>query len=468
MAGHLPSSPRGELDAARGRPDAAARSAGALSPEALAALLDLARALSAATDRGELAAIAVEEVVRLGGAVAAEVTEPRGADRLAVVAEGGPAVDPGRPGAARCRRVSAVEREVLDGAAPVWLSSAADARARFGAEPLAPGEAWALLPLAADERLVGILTIAFAAARELDEPSRALLVEVAAACGAALARGSLFARERARAEASEGARADAEARHRRAERLVVARTHLFERERFARARAEAETAFAVGFADAMERAQRLTAALAHAGSAREVMARLAALGPAALGARRVTLTWDAPEGRAEAEVLRTGAAAWLDADELATRFPATWDALVAIGATSWLGVPVGREGEPCGVLAAAFAGESACAPEERARLVFLASECASVLAERLARRAAAATRRAAIAAGRVEHVAEYEDLGPDGAGPRVLGVFSSEEAARAALRAVRGEGGTVRAWITSWAVDVPRRRARVYLPRPGP
>jgi hypothetical protein len=159
---------------------------------------------------------------------------------------------------------------------------------------------------------------------------------MASECANALARGTVFTRQRERAEASEEARAAGEARLRRSERLV----DFFERERFARARADAGTALAIRYADDVERAQRLTRALAHAETERDVIAALARHGAGAFGGIGVSLLVDTgeelqvvasagPSARvagvgtrvrsdgpyAEAEVFRTGTSSWKDGRE---------------------------------------------------------------------------------------------------------------------------------------------------------
>ena len=122
---------------------------------------------------------------------------------------------------------------------------------------------------------------------------------MASVCANALARGSLFTLERERANASEEARAAGEVRQRRSERLVDDRTHLYERERFARARAEAETVVAVHAADDLERAQCLRAALVHSETEQDVVAALAAHGLDGFGAVGLAIARLTGEGELE-------------------------------------------------------------------------------------------------------------------------------------------------------------------------
>ena len=246
----------------------------------------------------------------------------------------------------------------------------------------------------------GVLTLTFDAAQAFDEPMRAFLGEFAAACGHALARGSLFTHERTRANASEKARVASEDRERRSAREIERRTHLYERERFARARAEAETVVAIHLADDLERARRLTSALYVADTARDVLAALAAHGLEGFGALALELTRSAagaletvatagpprlaaasgvPEATAEAEVLGAGVSLWLDPEELTRRFPGSSKAMHARGAGSWLGVPVRGEGGTRAVLSVVFPRARAFTPGDRERLALLAGECAVAL-----------------------------------------------------------------------------------------
>lgn len=387
------------------------REPGLLTPSHLARLLDLARALSSEAEHEALAAIAVERVRILSGAVAARLEELEGDAMLTVVAESSAA--PHATGRDREQEftTSAPQREVVRTGAPAWIGTAASAQARFGSAPLpdlarAAG-AWAFLPLRAGGRLTGTLALAFDGPRTFDDGARAFVSELASVCALALARGTLFSREHARAEASDCARTEAEARLRCSERLVRERSHLYERERFARAHAEAAAAFALDTAEALAHAQRLTTALAHARSVPAVTAAIGVLGPAAFGALGVTLLWRNTAGRyetlvappwgagagaagerlernggwADAEVFRADRACWFDAADLIDRFPATAESLATVGSASWLGVPIHRGTDLCGVLSIAFGGEEVPA-DERGRLTLLAEECTSVLEER--------------------------------------------------------------------------------------
>lgn len=446
----------------------------------LALLLDLARALSGALEYSSLPSIAVQRVRLLTGAVLVRLGEPSGQGSLSLVAESS-AADASRAPAS----TSAPERAVLRTEAPVWIGTVGSARARFGGEPLleavARAGAWAVLPLVVEGHLSGVLALAFDGPRDFDEVSRAFLGEVASLCASALAHGSVFAREHARADASEDARADAESRRRRSERTSRDRTHLFERERFARARAEADTACALEFAEGMERSQRLTAALARAGSVPAALGAIAAHAPAALGALGFSLVWPtgyqgcatflslpagpagleagarlAPGGGwADQEALRCGAPCWLEARELALRFPATADVLASLGGETWVGVPV-RDGTAEGVLAFVLARGDLSAID-RGRLTSLTAECALVLEERAGR----SERPRGAALPGAEHVAEYEETGPRGPELHLLGAFTCERTTREALGAFRRHRPqVVRAWITSTDGDVPPRRSR--------
>jgi len=473
-----------------------------LTPEHLARLLELARALSAACEHAALAKIAAERGRALTGASAAQVAERGEGGGLAVlaVATGGLLALHRRAPAPI--RAGAPEHEVVRSGEPVWIGSRAGAPEgcpNLALDALAGGPggaAWAFLPLVADGHVNGVLTLVFDEAQVFDEPTRAFLGEVAAACGNALARGSLFTRERARANDSEEARAAGEVRERRCERQVGDRTRLYERERFARARAEAETVVAVHVADDLERAQCLTAALYLAETERDVIAALVKHGVDGFGAARFELVrrgaggaletiataGSSPRvaegvpsrsegGTAEAEVLRSRAPLWLDGPALARRFPESSRALLAHGAGSWLGVPVPGGGDVDAVLSVAFPRERAFTVGDRARLAVLADECVSALSRCTARDAGAAARASALRAASAQapgpFVVQYDETAVHGPVARILGVFSSETSAREALRELeRTRSLVVHASITSWTLDVPRPRTRLEIDLP--
>jgi hypothetical protein len=465
-----------------------------LRPEHLARLLDLSRALSSAVEHAEVATIAADQARVLAGASAATITELRDGDELAAIAEStldAPALSRTAPPQIRA---SAAAHDLVRTAEAIWIASRNEAHERYPTVPFdafsdePERAAWAFLPLVADDQPSGVLTLAFDAVQGFDGSTRAFLTEMASVCANALARGSLFTLERERANASEEARAAGEVRQRRSERLVGDRTHLYERERFARARAEAETVVAVHAADDLERAQCLRAALVHSETEQDVVAALAAHGLDGFGAVGLAIARLTGEGEleitatagvppevattgtrmrsdgatAEAEVLRTGATLWLDAPELTRHFPGTALALHAAGAGSWLGVPIRDE---CGsaVFAVAFPSGGAFTPGDRERLALLAEECASALSRRTVRDAdTAAPVTSALEEQRlVAFVAHYEEDGRDGPNALVLGVFSSEAAARDALQELdRCRSLMVRAWITSWTIDQPHPRTR--------
>jgi hypothetical protein len=457
-----------------------------LTPEDLARLLDLARELSGACEHAEVAIISAERGRALAGASATQLAERREGFRLAVVAEATGAAPAFQRSPPSWIRAGAPEHEVVRNGEPIWIRSPTEASEHW--PNLAPGAltggpdgaSWAFLPLVVDDDVSGVLTLVFDEEQAFDEPTRAFLGEVAAACGNALARGSLFTRERARANASDEARAASEVRQRHSEWQVGDRTRLYERERFARARAEAETVVAVHAADDLERAQPLTAALFLAETAREVVAALVEHGADGFGAVGVELTrrdaggavrTGSERGTAEAEVLRTGAPLWLDAEELARRFPESSEALLARGAGSWLGVPVPGDDGTDAVLSVAFPRERAFTPGDRARLALLADECASVLSRCTAHdagAAAGAVTRQAAAQPAGAFVVQYDEIGVDGPVARVLGVFSSETSARDALRELdRTHSLIVHASITSWTLDVARPRTSFEIDLPG-
>jgi hypothetical protein len=238
----------------------------------------------------------------------------------------------------------------------------------------------------------------------------------------------------------------------------------------------------------LEHAQRLTTALYLAGTPQDVATALVNHGVEGFGAVGLELTrqraggvletvvtaGSAPRGdaaerptrggepTAEAEVFRTGAPLWLDPGELARRFPGSSQALLARGAGSWLGVPVPGDDDIDAVLSVSFPRERAFTRDDRARLALLAGECASVLSRTAHGTGAAA--RAAGAQPAEAFVVQYDETEVDGPVARILGVFSSERAARDALRELdRTRSLVVHASITSWTLDVPRARTRVEL-----
>jgi hypothetical protein len=453
-----------------------------LTPEHLSRLLELSRALAGACEHAEVAIIVAERARALTGASAAQVLGPRDGASLAVIAEAMGVAPPGRPSTPASIPRTALGYDVVLTGDPIWIrarTEASDQRPDIALDTLPggpQGASWAFLPLVADEETNGVLTLVFDDAQAFDDVTRAFVGEVAAACGSALARGSLFSHARARANASEEARATCEARQRRSDGQFADRTRLYERERFARARAEAETVVAVHAADDLERVQPLTRALFSAETAADVIAALVEHGPDAFGAVSVELTprdvgGGAPapgEGRAaEAEVLRAGAPLWLDPKELVRRFPDAAAALRARGCGSWLGVPVPGDGGVDAVLSLAFPRERAFTPGDRNRLELLASECASVLARCSARdttASAQADRDAAAARPPDAFVVQYEEVGVDGPATRVLGVFSSEHSARQALGDLeRTRSLVVHASITSWTVDVARSTRSIEI-----
>jgi GAF domain-containing protein len=474
--------------------DATQKEGAVLTADDLARLHDLSRALSGGCEHAEIAVIAAERARALTGASVTQVVERRGGRSLAVIAEATGAAATGPDDEIRFRGMRGLQRasigsmgpeqHALRTGAPIWIRSRTEARQHcpdLALDALTggpDGASWAFLPLVADGDTNGVLTLVFDAARAFDPHARTFLGEVAAACGDALARGSLFTQERARANASEEALAACGVRQRLSERRFADRTHLYERERFARARAEAETVVAVHAADDLERVQPLTAALFDAETAADVVAALVDHGPDAFGALDLELTRrdDAGGGRdearartAEAEVVRRGEPLWLDPKELALRCPETAAALLARGGGSWLGIPVPGEDRAHAVLSIAFPRERAFTPGDRTRLVLLANECASVLARCAARDAdvAQVVREADAAKAPSAFVVQYEEDGVTGPVTRVLGVFSSETSAREALRELdRTRSLVCHAAITSWILDVARPLTSVEIDLP--
>ena len=388
------------------------RDATLLNQEEVAALLSLARALAGAVEHSSIAAILVDEVRRLTGAARVVVWELAHGRDLHVVAESSCVPVRARRIGATVARLSSPEWDVVRTREPVWIASRDDARKRYPGARLdpvgaaSPCEAWAFLPSIAEAEAVGVLAYAFAQPREFDEHGRAFLGEIAAECASALARGTLFTRERTRADASDARQRALEERFRDSEHLIAERTRLYERERFARGRADAETVSARQSAHELGRAQKILAALASAGSERQVSVTLAvhaaeafdAFGlavtrrvgateleivrtmgiPAEVGmtGSRLPIDGSTPEG----DVVRSGSPIWLESRaEIARRYPRAAEVLLRLGSAAWLGVPIVSEKGIVGTLALTFRATRTFSLSERAHLVRLAVQCAAAL-----------------------------------------------------------------------------------------
>jgi signal transduction histidine kinase len=394
----------------------------------MAGLLSLARALSGAVEHRELASIAVEETRLMTGASRAAVCELLEGRELRRVAESSAgARSAGAGGGAAPVSLSAPEWDAVRTLQPVWLTSRDAARARYPGVRLDPPgdalgcEAWAFLPLIADGGPGGVLTIAFAQPRAFDRHDRAWQAEIAAECANALARGSLFTRERTRAEASVVAQAAIDRRFRAADHLAAERTHLYERERFARGRAESDAISARRAADELSRAQAILRALAGAATEAEVSTILAEQATTAFHALGFTVTRRAGateleivrtagfraevpstgtrlpiDGSPEGDVVRSGTALWLDSrEEVVRRYPRLAELLIAQGSAAWLGVPIASEHGIAGTFALTFRATRTFSGGDRVHLVRLAQSCAAALeragaldVERTARRRA--------------------------------------------------------------------------------
>lgn len=395
----------------RAPPPRSSRGDSPLSAADVASLLALARALSGAVEHGELAWIAVQEARRVTGARWTAVCELREGPELRRVAESSsPARSKG--GDATEIPLSAPEWDAVRTLQPIWIASRDEVRARYPGVRLDPPgaafrcEAWAFLPLIADGEPSGVLTMAFAEPRRFEPRDRAWQAEIAAECASALARGSLFTRERTRADASDVAHAAMGERFRAAEHRVVERTHLYERERLARGRAEAEALSARHTVDELSRSQSILRALAGAASDGEVSIVLADQARDAFQALGFTVTrWAGAKGleivqtagfpaevasagarlliegsTPEGDVVRSGAPLWLDSrEEVVRRYPRLAEFLLALGSAAWLGVPISAERRIAGTFALTFRATRAFRRGDRDHLVCLAQACAAAL-----------------------------------------------------------------------------------------
>jgi transcriptional regulator with GAF, ATPase, and Fis domain len=290
----------------------------ALTAEHLARLFDLARALAGACEPPEITTIAAERARALTGACRSQVSglcEGRRLTGLSETAGGAPASCPKAPWPIPA---DAPEQDVVRGGGPIWIPSPREASEQY--PDLVPDArtggpdacAWALLPLFADDEVSGVLTLVFDEEQSFDGPARAFLTEVAAACGSALARGSLFSRVRDRADASEEARVACEVRQRRSERRVEHRTRLYERECFAHARAEAETVAALRGTHALVvqydeidvdgPVTRVLGVFSSERTARDALRRLDRARSLVLHASMTSWTLDVPRPRSQVEV----------------------------------------------------------------------------------------------------------------------------------------------------------------------
>jgi len=92
----------------------------------------------------------------------------------------------------------------------VLLGSREEWEARFPVQPIAAAQhqAWAVLPLVLDDRVLGCLGLSYLTPRKFGAPERDFLESLASQCAQALQRAELFLREReARADAEEAVRA---------------------------------------------------------------------------------------------------------------------------------------------------------------------------------------------------------------------------------------------------------------------
>ena len=387
------------------------RDAALLSPGDVAGLLSMARALAGAMEHAGISEIAAGEARRLTGAARAAVWELRDDGALYLVAESSSVPRKARRVGESVARLSSPEWDALRTHEPVWIPSRAEASERYPGVRLdpvgaaTPCDTWAFLPSIVEAQAAGVLAFAFGKPRELDARARAFLGEIAAESANALARGSLFTRERARADTAEAARAVLDERFRRSEDLVSERTRLYERERFARGRAESDAASARQATDEVDRAQKILAALAAAGSARQAWVTLATHVAEAFRASGWTVTRRvgtelevvqtmgfssevSPAGSRlptdgstpEGDVVRSGAPLWLESrEEIARRYPRVAETLLRVGSAAWLGVPIPSPEGIAGTLAIAFRATRTFSATERANLVRLAVQCAAAL-----------------------------------------------------------------------------------------
>ncbi|MBF5042188.1 MULTISPECIES: GAF domain-containing sensor histidine kinase [Myxococcaceae] len=352
-----------------------------------ARLFQLAAALSEALTSEQVAdTVLAHAVPALGGAAGMVwATTPEGDAAFAVGERGN-----GSEAFERWRRLPLTRDfplgDAMLGRTPVWLESREALFARYpavaarGASSI-EREAWLLLPLVLEGRVLGALSFGFAAPQRFSPEEREVAGALAHLCAQALERARLHAAQQAARERAERAADRALRLQRLTAALSTAATPL--------------EVTGVVLEHALEVQGTRGAAAWELGREEGVLTLLrAARYPDSTleRFRRVPLAAHAPI----AEAARTGGPVWIASrEDCEQRFP---EAAVAVARTSAqfssVSLPLLVDGSVAGVLAVSFEGVHPFEPEEQGFLCQLATHCAHALARaRLYREAQEARER---------------------------------------------------------------------------
>jgi GAF domain-containing protein len=262
--------------------------------------------------------------------------------------------------ASRYRRISAGEplpcAEALRTGEPVWLRSQAEIAKRFPAlVPLARRErveAWAAIPVALGASR-GAIGLQFRESRRFDDDERAFLLAAVRQCAFAVERARVF-----------------DAHRRLADRLQHLQLTAATLSAAATPRDVATAAFrALGAVGAC-------AAEIHALAGPERLVLVARHGrPSGEDGGHVPLEAPLPA----AEVVRTGRALWLDAPEIAARYPHLEAGRAEREEGAWAVVPLLASGRALGALSVAFRSARRLEADERTFVRLVAQPCAAAL-----------------------------------------------------------------------------------------
>jgi PAS domain S-box-containing protein len=325
-------------------------------PEHLARLQRLTEALSAAATLGEVTRVVLDRALDIVEARAIAVFWERRAGELELVQGLGVTEE----FASGYRRVFAdeplPEAEAYRTGQPVWLRAQADIATRFPTlVPFARRErveAWAAFPLwSAGAK--GSIGLQFPAPRTFDDDERAFLLAAIRQCAHAVERARVF-----------------DAHKRLAERLQHLQLTAATLSVAAPPRDVAAAAFrALGAIGAC-------AAEIHALSGHDKLALVARHGraPDPVGG---PMPLDAPTPASE--VVRTGRALWLDATEIAARYPHLEEDRAEREEGAWAVVPLLASGRALGALTVAFQTPRALEGDERTFVRLVAQLCAAAL-----------------------------------------------------------------------------------------
>ncbi|MFL5347474.1 MAG: GAF domain-containing protein [Hyalangium sp.] len=277
--------------------------------------------------------------------------------------------------------------DVTRTAAPVWLESPEELRARYpelaSRRGMAPQQAFAFLPLLAEGKVMGVLAFGFGTPRRFTAPEQASILGLSRQCGLALERALLYEREHL-------ARLEAEAAGQRLRLLADAGVMLsgsleWEETVEGVARLAVGPFADISIVDALQGQEVRRLAVLHVDPAREEVARkLRAIPP---GFQRPAILEALREGKAVLEPRMTP-------EQLAERVsePRTLEAIQGLGIHSFLTAPLIARQRTLGALSFArsedkppYTQEDVALAEELARRAALAMDNARLF---LAARAA--------------------------------------------------------------------------------